>query len=106
MVGPVQRSNTVMEAASLARTSSQVSAAQPTASPSMPELTEQVLNVMQTQGDTAEAMLQAEVSILKEALEIRRDMAGAVLQMLPPAQAFQAGVTPAASPGDTLNIVT
>jgi hypothetical protein len=103
MVGAVQRSMTAMETTSTARVSSPNSYAQPTASQNVPELTEQVLDVVESQNDTAEAMLQAQVSIFKEAMNIGQSMAGAVLQMLSPVQAFQAGGNPIVSSGNSLN---
>jgi hypothetical protein len=105
MISALQNGNSGIQTASPARVSAPPSSgAEPAASQSVPELTQQVMEVIETQGDTAEAMLQAQVSIFKEALDIRQDMAGSVLQMLDAVQAFQAGAAPAASSGGTLNI--
>jgi hypothetical protein len=104
MVGAIQRSMTGMETNSMARASSPVTTAQPTVSQNVPDLSDQVSDVAETQNDTAEAMLQAQVSIFKEALDMGQGMAGAVLQMLNPAQAFQGGGNLIASSGSALNI--
>lgn len=105
MITALQSTNPGIHAAAPARVSTAPSSdVGPATSQSPPELTEQVMEVIETRGDTEAAMLRAQVSIFKESLEIRQDMAGSVLRMLDAVQAFQAGAAPVASPGGTLQV--
>ncbi|MCU0587364.1 MAG: hypothetical protein MUF52_04335 [Syntrophobacteraceae bacterium] len=67
------------------------------------ELLEQVSEIIQSQGETAEVMLQAQVSLFKTALDMRQSSASSLLQMLRGLQALQAPTTePHVPPGSII----
>jgi hypothetical protein len=105
MIGAIQGSASYLQSASRAGLESPVVSASTSAHGGAPELAQQVTELIETYGETAEAILHAEVSIFKEALDIRQSMASGVLQMLRGVQAFQAQVEPNGAAGSRIDVV-
>jgi hypothetical protein len=70
-----------------------------------PELQQQVSEIIASQGETAEAMLQAQASLFMAALDIRQGSAAQILEMMnaiPPPQRSQGD--PSGLPGSILDV--
>jgi hypothetical protein len=105
MIGAIQNNHAYLQAPVRAGVEAPAASASTSAPGGTSELAQQVTELIETHGETAEAMLQAQVSIFKEALDIRQSTASGILQMLSGIRAFQAREQPGAAAGSTIDVV-
>ncbi len=105
MIGAIEGSASCLHSAARAGVAPPSVSAPPAVHGGAPELAQQVTELIETYGETAEAILQAQVSIFKESLDIGQSMAAGVLQMLRGVQAFQAQVQPDGAAGNRIDVV-
>ncbi len=105
MIGAIQNNHTYLQASVRATVEAPAASASTSAPGGTSELAQQVTELIETHGETAEAILQAQATIFKEALDIRQSMASGILQMLSGIRAFQAQAQPGGAAGSTMDVV-
>jgi hypothetical protein len=90
MIGAIRGNVSYSQSATRAGGTTPVASASTSASAGLPELAEQVTELVESNGEAAEAILQAQLSVFKETLDMGKSMASGVLQTLKGMDAIQA----------------